>query len=61
MPIENDGGSTKPKEKYWQRQTGKNVQKNAGKPHTQAKKCMKKYETYQYIVEATHVPNSKIN
>ena len=37
--------------------------KNAGNPQTQAKnnKHMKKYKAYQYIVEATQMPNSNTN
>ena len=32
MPTENDGGWAKPLEKYCQRHTDKNIQKNIGKP-----------------------------
>ena len=39
--------------------------KNAGKPQTEAKKknnkCMKIYNTYQYVVEATQIPSSNIS
>ena len=38
--------------KYWQRYTGKNVQKGI---------YIKKEKTYQYIVKATQMPNSNIN
>ena len=37
-----------------------NLKENTGKG-TQAKTFMKKYKTYQYIVEATQIPNSNIN
>ena len=47
--------------------TGKGMQekhlKNVSNSQTQTKnnKCMKKYKIYQYIVEATQMPNSIIN
>ena len=33
----------------------------ASKAKTEARKGMKKYTTYQYLVEATQMPNSNIN
>ena len=38
--------------KYWQRYTGKNVQKGI---------YIKKEKSYQYIVKATQMPNGNIN
>ena len=57
-------------EKNLNKNTGKYKQakssKNAGKPQTEAKKkkinkCMKIYNTYQYVVEATQIPSSNIS
>ena len=54
-------------EKNPNKNTGKAIQAKTSKKCRQTtgtgqkNKCMKKYKTYQYVVEVTQIPNSNIN